>query len=107
MDVAISYDSLKVANLPSFEMLVRRRQLIAEAHSHNPAAPSNEGADYWMGTLHRPGGGIVIPKLTEHVSKKLQADSQILKERRKLEEAKQKGGPKGPGKGQGQGAGDK
>ena len=34
------------------------------------------------------GGAIVVPSLTEHVSKKLQAESQILKERRKLEEAK-------------------
>ena len=108
MDIAISYDSLNVCNLACFELLVRRRQLIAEAHSHNPSAPSYEGADYWLGTLHRPGGAVVVPKLTEHVSRKLQADSQILKERRKLEEAKKQAkgdGPKGRGRGRG-GRGD-
>ncbi|CAE7218022.1 unnamed protein product, partial [Symbiodinium necroappetens] len=110
MDIAISYDSLNVCNLACFELLVRRRQLIAEAHSHNPSAPSYEGADYWLGTLHRPGGAVVVPKLTEHVSRKLQADSQFLKERRKLEEAKKQAkgdGPKGRGRGRGDGASDK
>ena len=64
--------------------------------------PSFEGADYWMGNRYRQGGAIVVPCLTEHVSKKLQADSQILKERRKLEEAK-KAGRGGGGKGGGTG----
>ena len=91
LDVAISYDALCVSNLAAFELLVRRRQLLAEAHSYNPSSPSFEGADHWMGSKYRHGGGIVIPRLTEHVSKKLQAESQILKERRKLEEAKGRG----------------
>eukprot|EP00439_Symbiodinium_sp_Y106_P071098 s2706_g12.t1 len=107
MDVAMSYDALNISNLACFELLVRRRQLIAEAHLHNPSAPSYEGADYYMGTLHRPGGAVVVPKLTEHVSRKLQADSQILKERRKLEEARKQAkgdGSKGHGRGRGDGA---
>ena len=107
MDVAMSYDALNISNLACFELLVRRRQLIAEAHPHNPSAPSYEGADYYMGTLHRPGGAVVVPKLTEHVSRKLQADSQILKERRKLEEARKQAkgdGSKGHGRGRGDGA---
>lgn len=95
MDTAICYDCLQVSNLASFELLVRRKQLLAEAHSHNPAAPSYEGADYWMGNKYKHGGAIVVPSLTEHVSKKLQADSQILKERRKLEEAKGRGRGRG------------
>lgn len=109
LDIAISYDALCVCNLASFELLVRRKQLLAEAHSFNPAAPSYEGADYWLGSRYRPGGAIVIPRLTEHVSKKLEADSKILKERRKLEEAKGKGkgrgsaAPKSGAKGRGGG----
>ena len=78
--------------------------MIADAHAYNASAPSYEGASYYLGTKFKPGGAIVVPSLTEHVSKKLQADSAILKERRKLEEAKgKKGGrppaPKGAPKG--------
>lgn len=109
LDTAISYDALNVSNLASFELLVRRKQLIADAHSYNASAPSYDGASYYLGNKFKPGGAIVVPSLTEHVSKKLQADSAIWKERRKLEEAKgKKGGrqpaPKATPKG-GQGAG--
>lgn len=105
LDVAISYDCLCVSNLACFELLVRRKQLLAEAHSYNPASPNYEGSEYWMGNKFKHGGAIVIPSLTEHVAKRLHADSQIMKERRKLEEAKgkAKGGkppkvpPKAPG----------
>eukprot|EP00438_Fugacium_kawagutii_P035192 Skav232767 [mRNA] locus=scaffold1229:242985:248589:- [translate_table: standard] len=90
LDVAVCYDGLAVCNLASFELLVRRRQLLAEAHSYSPSAPCFEGADYWMGTKFKAGGGIVIPSLIEHVARKLHADAQILKERRKLEENKGK-----------------
>ena len=106
LDVAISYDCLQVSNLACFELLVRRKQLLAEAHAYNPNSPNYQGADYWMGTKYRQGGGIVISSLTEHVARKLHADSQILKERRKLEEAKGKGKslpPKPGGRGQGGG----
>ncbi len=58
-----------------------------------------------MGNKFKHGGAIVIPSLTEHVAKRLHADSQIMKERRKLEEAKgkAKGGkpPKVPPKASG------
>ena len=106
LDVAVSFDCLNVANLASFELLVRRRQLIADAHALNPSAPSYDGADYYLGSRYKHGGGIIVPALTEHVSKRLQADSQILKERRKLEEAKGRGrGRTNPLRGRG-GGGD-
>lgn len=106
LDVAVSFDCLNVANLASFELLVRRRQLIADAHSLNPSAPSYDGADYYLGSRYKHGGGIIVPALTEHVSKRLQADSQILKERRKLEEAKGRGrGKTNPLRGRGRGGG--
>lgn len=103
LDTAICYDALNVTNLASFELLVRRRQLIAAAHSHNASAPSYDGADYYLGNRYRQGGSIVVPSLTDHVSKKLQEDSAILKERRKLAEAKAgtKNAPKGSGRGSG------
>lgn len=96
LDVAISFDCLCVTNLAAFKFLVRRRQLIAEAHAYNPSSPSYEGSEYWMGNRFKHGAAIVVPALTEHVAKKLQANSQIMKERRKLEEAKAKGKGKPP-----------
>lgn len=82
---------MQVSNLASFELLVRRRQLLAEAHSYDPSSPNFQGADYWLGSRYKHGNAIVINSLTEHVAKRLQADSAILKEKRKLEEAKGKG----------------
>ena len=96
LDTALVYDALNVSNLACMELVVRRKQLIAEAHSYNPMAPSYEGADHYMGTAYRPGGAIVTPELTEYVARKMQQESSILKERRKLSEAK---GSKGKGKG--------
>ena len=91
IDTAIKYDCLNIVNLASFEMIVRRKQLLAEAHVGNPSAPSYEAADYFMGRRYRPGGGIVVPTLTEHVAKRMHEDAQVLKEKRKLSEAKGKG----------------
>ena len=96
LNTTITFDCLSVPNLACFELLVRRKQLIAEAQSYSPSSPNYKGADYWLGSQFQPGGAIVVPALTEHVAKKLQAESQILKERRKLEEAKGKAKGKPP-----------
>ena len=108
LDTCITYDCLNAANLGCMELVVRRRQLIAQAHALNPASPSYDGADLFLGNQYRAGGGIVVPALKEHVSKGLQAESQILKERRKLAEARGSGSGKGgggPGKSDGKGRG--
>lgn len=107
IDLAICYDGLNVANLASMELVVRRRQLIAEAHSASPGAPSYLGAEHFMGQTYKAGGGVMVPTLADFVSRKMQAQSAILKEKRKLAEAKSaakggaKGNPKGPPKGGG------
>ena len=67
------------------EGVCRRRQLLADAHAGSPSAPSYLGAEHYLGETYKLGGGIVVPSLTEHVSRKLQAQSQIMKEKRKLE----------------------
>ena len=97
MDMAIKFDGLNVANLASFELIARRRQLIAEAHAHSPAAPSYEGADHFMQTGFRPGSAIVVPSLTKYVSEKLHQEGQIMKERRKMREERNS---RGRGRGQ-------
>ena len=99
LDMAIKFDGLNVTNLACFELIVRRKQLIAEAHSYAPGAPSYEAADHFMQTGFRPGGAIVVPSLTKAVSEKLHQEGQILKERRKLREEK---GNKGRGRGSNQ-----
>ena len=97
LDLAVTYDCLNISNLASYELLIRRKQLLAEAHAYNPSAPSYEGADHFLGTSYRPGGAIIVPELVDHVAKKLHQESQILKEKRKQQEAK--GGKKGKGRG--------
>lgn len=91
IDLGIQYDCLNISNLASFELLIRRRQLLADAHSYNPSAPSYEGSDHYMGTTYRPGGAIVVPELVKHVSDRMHQESQIMKERRKQSEMKGKG----------------
>ena len=87
IDLALKFDGLNIANLASFELLVRRRQLIA-AHAYSPSAPTYEAADHFLQVGHRPGGAIVVQSLTKHVAEKLHQEGQILKERRKLREEK-------------------
>ena len=98
LEVAVTYDALAVSNLASFEIISRRRQLIAEAHVGNPGAPSYEGASYFRGMGMRAGGALVAPSLAQHVSERMRADAAIAKERRKAREARG-GGGRGSGEG--------
>ena len=61
IDLAVSYDALNICNLASFELLIRRRQLLADR------APSYKGSNHYMGTTYPPGGAIVVPELVKHV----------------------------------------
>ena len=96
LDAALCYDSLNVCNLACVELICRRRQLIADAHASSPGQPSYLGAEHYLGDTYKAGGGIVVPALTDYVSRKMQAQSQILKEKRKLAEVT--GGKGGKGK---------
>ena len=96
LDAALCYDSLNVWNLACVELICRRRQLIADAHASSPGQPSYVGAEHYLGDTYKAGGGIVVPALTDYVSRKMQAQSQILKEKRKLAEVT--GGKGGKGK---------
>eukprot|EP00435_Cladocopium_sp_Y103_P043411 s342_g12.t1 len=88
IDAALCYDSLNVANLSCIELACRRRQLIAEAHSQSPSAPSYIGAEHFLGQTYKAGGGIVVPSLSDYVSKQLHSQAQIQKEKRKIMESK-------------------
>ena len=83
LDLAISYDSLNVANQASFELIIRRKQLLAEECSDVDTTPSYAGADHLMGASYRPGGAIIVPELTKYVADRMHQESQIMKEKRK------------------------
>lgn len=96
LDAAVTYDALNISNLACMELVCRRRQLIADAHAQTPGMPSYLAADHFMGQTYRSGGGVVTSTLTEHVAKQMASQAQIMKEKRKLEEAKGKGKTKTP-----------
>ena len=100
LEYASCYDSLNLPNLAWAEALVRRAQLIEEAHVDNPSAPNYEGGHHYTGHGERRGGALVCPRLREHVAHKMRDESSILKEKRKANEARTlKPTPKGAGKG--------
>ena len=74
------YDQLDGGSLAALEVVARRPQLIEESKSSGGVA-AYEGAKYFMG--YRRGGTLLAPSLSEHVSKKLQEEVSIMKERRK------------------------
>ena len=49
IQLAITRDGLNVFNLESFELLVRRRQLLKDVHAENPDKPSWEGWEHYLG----------------------------------------------------------
>lgn len=66
IDYAICYDHLNVANLASFELLIRRKQLLAEAYSYGGSTPSYAGADhsFFGGTNYWVSVSIVLFPVT-------------------------------------------
>ena len=101
-------DQLQVCNLVSAELLIRRLQLIEEAHFASPTLPSYEGAEHWMGTGRRRAGVLVNPQLSRTVADKVKDEYAVAKERRKAkEERRQAPKPKAKFKPGGQGGGDK
>ena len=90
-------DQLNVPNLVGAEYLLRRLQLIEEAHLANPAQPSYEGSEHWMGTGRRKGGVLINPELTKHAAGKVKDEMAVAKERRLAREERRLQ-PKGSGK---------
>jgi len=110
IQLAVEYDQLNIVNLASFELLMRRRQLITEAHRLNPSAPDYSGSEHYMGVSDSVGGGIVMPALAAHVAERLAASSKVRKERRLIAEEQREANKKKPNgkgdKGAGKGAND-
>lgn len=100
IELAATVDQVNVGSLISFEFLVRRLQLIEEAHVMAPNAPSYDGSEHWMGSGRRKGGVLVSPALAKHVATRAREETEVAKERRKAkEERRMAPGRKGGGRG--------
>ena len=98
LEAFIMVDQLNIPNLKGCELLMRRWQLIREAHRLNPGAPDYSAADVFMGWEYRRGDG-VNPELAKFVAAELKDQAQIAKESRKArEEMASRKGPGGRGK---------
>lgn len=95
-------DQLNVLSLTAGELLVRRMQLIKEAHRIAPSAPDYSAADQFMGWGPRAHGAAVAPELAAFVAKELKAEAEISKEARK---AREENSARAAGRGRGRGKG--
>jgi hypothetical protein len=103
IEQAATVDQLNVPSLICFESIIRRLQLIEEAHATTPTQPSYEASEHWLGLGRRKGGVLISPMLSKHVAEKVRDETSVLKERRKAREetrlAPKKADHKGNGKG--------
>ena len=81
-------DGLNIKNLHAFEYLNRRRQLVQEAHKHDPKKPDFEGSDYFMGEVDASVGVHVAQSFRQHVAGEFAKQAALDKERRKARDAK-------------------
>lgn len=97
LEAFVMNDQLNVPNLKGCELLMRRWQLIREAHRLSPGAPDYSASDVFMGWEYRRGDG-VSPDLAKFVAGELKDQAQIAKEARKAKEElanRKKGGGRG------------
>ena len=85
----ICVDQLNPSGLQSMELVVRRMQVIREAHRISPSAPDYSAADHFMGWRFRRQGQGVDPSLAAHVATELKNEAAIAKEARKAREEQQ------------------
>lgn len=91
-------DQINLPNSKGVELLMRRWQLIREAHRSSPQSPDYSSADVFMGWQYRRDG--INPELAKFVAGELKDQASIAKESRKAREEMQSrkgrgGGPAG------------
>ena len=89
-------DQINLPNSKGVELLMRRWQLIREAHRLSPQSPDYSAADVFMGWQYRRDG--INPELAKFVAGELKDQASIAKESRKAREEMQS--RKGRGGGQ-------
>ena len=109
LEAFITVDQINIPNLKGCELLVRRWQLIREAHRLSPTNPDYSAADVIMGWAYRKGDG-VEPTLARYVASELRDQASIAKEARKAREEQENrrgGGRRNPKEAGGGGGGGK
>lgn len=97
LEALVTVDQVNVASMQGVELIVRRMQVIREAHRVCPTAPDYSSADYFMGWRWRKGAQGIDSALAAHVAAELKNDAAISKEARKAKE-EQQARRRGPGK---------
>ena len=106
LESMVTVDQLNAPALQSAELVVRRIQVIEDAHSASPSNPDYSAADEFMGWATHRQGAAVAPDLQRHVATGMRDRAAILKGARKAkEEQKLRRGPKGGGKSDASGSG--
>jgi hypothetical protein len=105
LDTAARIDQINLKTLVCFELLIRRAQVIENAHALNPSNPEYGPADDLMGWGVQRGGALVAPSLSKHAAAKATERYSVIREQRKFaEEMRLKKVPaRQPGKGSGKG----
>lgn len=101
-EAMVTIDQLNPSGLQSAELVVRRMQVIREAHRISPTSPDYSSADIFMGWRYRKQTQGVDSSLAAYVAGELKSDAAIAKESRKAREEQQqrrRNLPKGGGGG--------
>ena len=98
IEAFVMVDQVNLPNLKGGELLIRRWQLIKEAHRLSPLAPDYSAADLFMGWQQESG---VQQTLAKHVSDQLRDQAAIAKEARKAREEAENRQGRGRGRGRG------
>ena len=85
----VTVDQLNPSGLQSAELVVRRMQVIREAHRICPPAPDYSSADVFMGWRYRRQNQGVDSGLAAYVAMEFKNDAAIAKESRKAREEQQ------------------
>ena len=78
-------DQLNLSNLACMELLIRRVQLILDAHA-TPGSTSWEGAEHFLGLGKKAKG--IAPGLQAHVASRLKDEAEVEKQRQKAREVR-------------------
>ena len=85
IEAMVMIDQVNVPNLVGTELLMRRWQVIREAHRISPGSPDYSSADIVMGWTYRRGDGMHQP-LAKFVAEELKDQAAVAKESRKAKE---------------------
>ncbi len=86
LESLITIDQLNICALQGAELLVRRMQVIREAHRISPSAPDYSAADHFMGWKYKKITQGVDGDLASFVATELKNEAAIAKESRKAKE---------------------